>query len=156
MSMRERLEAELKQAMKTRDAARLSCLRMLTSRIQEREVALRALKGRDYRISDEEALEVIAGYAKQRRDSIEGYAKGGRQDLVEAERAELEIVQEYLPKQLSASEVRGIVERAIAEAGAKGAGDIGAVMRIAMPQVKGVADGKLVQQIAREMLEAKP
>lgn len=152
MSIRDRLEAELKQAMKTRDAARLSCLRMLKSKLLEREVALRAGKGRDYRIDDEEALEAIAGYAKQRRDSIESYEQGGRPDLAAAERAELAIVQEYLPQQLDDREIRDIVSRAIDQSGAASAKDMGNVMRVVMPQVKGRADGKRVQQIVRELL----
>jgi uncharacterized protein YqeY len=152
MSIRERLESDVKQAMKSREATRLQCLRMLKSKIQEREVALRADKGRDHKLGDQEVQQVIASYAKQRRDSIEGYEKGGRQDLVAAERAELEIVEQYLPKQLSEDEVKDIVKAAIAETGVGDVKQIGSLMRVVMPRVKGVADGKLVQRLARELL----
>ena len=152
MSIRERLEDDLKQSMKSRDAARLSCLRMLKARMLEREVEQRAKEGRDYKISDEEALKVIASYAKQRRDSIEGFEQGGRAEQAANERAELAIVQEYLPKQLSEDEIREIVKGALAETGAGSAREMGSVMRLVMPKVKGLADGKLVQQIVRELL----
>lgn len=152
MSIRERIESDVKQAMKDKQAGRLQCLRMLKSKIQEREVALRADKGREYKLGDEEAQQVVASYAKQRRDSIESYEKGGRDDLVAAERAELEIVQEYLPQQLSEEEVREIVKAAIAETGVTDVKGIGSLMRVVMPRVKGSADGKLVQRLAREQL----
>jgi uncharacterized protein YqeY len=152
MSIRERLEADLKQAMKSRDSARLSCLRMVKSKMQEYEVSRRAKQGRDYQIDDEAAFEVISSYAKQRRDSIEGYLKGGRDELAAAEQAELAIVAEYLPEQLTEDAIAEIVRQAIAESGASGAGDMGAVMRIVMPAVRGRADGKQVQQVVRSLL----
>jgi len=152
MSIRARLEADLKQAMKSRDSARLNCLRMVKSKIQEYEVSRRAKEGRDYRIDDEAAFEVISSYAKQRRDSIEGYRSGGRDDLATAEQAELAIVAEYLPQQLTEEEIAEIVRRAIAESSATGAGDMGAIMRIVMPAVRGRADGKQVQQVVRGLL----
>jgi uncharacterized protein YqeY len=152
MSIRERLDDDLKQSMKSREAARLSCLRMLKARMFEREVELRSKEGKDYKLTDEEALTVIAGYAKQRRDSIEGFEQGGRAEQAANERAELAIVQEYLPKQLSDDEIREIVKGALAETGASSAKEMGAVMRVVMPKVKGLADGKQVQQIVRELL----
>ncbi len=96
-SLVERLVADLKTAMKAGDRARVNCSRMLRSRIQEREVALRGKHGRNYRLTDEEALQVVGAYAKQRRDSIDAYRQGGRDELVASEQAELSIVQEYLP-----------------------------------------------------------
>ncbi len=152
MSIRERLMEDIKQSMKARDTKRLACLRMLKARFQEMEVKLRAKEGPDYQLDDQHAEEVIATYAKQRRDSIEAFEKAGRSDRVAEEQAELAIVQEYLPQQLSAEELRELIGRAIAEAGASSAADMGAVMRIVMPQVKGRADGKQVNQIARELL----
>ncbi len=152
MSIKARLESEMKQALRARDAARLSCLRMLKSKLQEREVALRATRGLDYSIGDDEALGVISSYAKQRLDSIDGYRRGGRAELAAAEEAELAIVREYLPRQLGPDEIREIVRAAIAESGAAGARDVGAVMRLVMPRLKGLADGKLVQDVVRELL----
>src|SRR5262249_7640500 len=107
------------------------------------------------KLSDPEAIKALAAYAKQRRDSIESYRQGGREDLALKEEAELAIVQEYLPKQLAADEVRRIAREAIAEAGATSPKDLGAVMKIVMPRVKGAADGRMVNQIVAELLSAK-
>jgi len=152
MSINERLAAELKDAMKQRDNTRVTCIRMLRSKIQEREVALRTERGKEAKVSDEEAIEVIAAYAKQRRDSIEAYEKGGRDDLVASEKAELEIVSAYLPRQLSEEELTGLVQEAVEESGASSVKDMGAVMKLVMPKVKGRADGKLVNQVVRKLL----
>jgi uncharacterized protein YqeY len=153
MTMKKRLEDDLKQAMKAREALRLSCLRMLKSKIQEREVALRAKEGVDYQLSDEEVIEVASSYAKQRRDSIESYRQGGREELAVKEEAELAIIEGYLPQQLSREEIVVIVRGAIEESGAESIKDMGAVMKVVMPQVKGQADGKLVNQVVREQLQ---
>ena len=155
MSLKQRLEDEIKTAMKARDASRLACLRMLKSRVMEREVALRAKQGRDYTIAehDDEVQGVIAAYAKQRRDSIDSYRQGGRDELAAAEQAELAIVSEFLPVQLSEDDVRDLVKQAIADSGATSAKDLGAVMKAAMPLTQGKADGKLVNRLARELLE---
>jgi uncharacterized protein YqeY len=91
-------------------------------------------------------------YAKQRRESIELYEKGGRQDLVEKERRELQIVESYLPKQMSEEEIRELVAKVIEEVGASSPKDIGKVMQAVMPKVKGRADGSLVNRIVRELL----
>ena len=153
MSIKKRLDADMKDAMKKREQQRLGCIRMLKSKLQERELALRGKHGTDYQITDEEALSVISTYAKQRRDSIESYRQGGRDDLVAAEEAELAIVTDYLPPQLSADELRGMIREAITESGAQSIKDLGQVMRILMPRTKGAADGKLVNQLVRELLE---
>ena len=152
MSIKEKLEKDVKEAMKARDTPRLNCLRMLKSKLLEREVALRAKEGKDYSISDDEALEAIGAYAKQRRDSIESYRKAGRNEAAAEEQAELEIVMGYLPEQLSEDEIREHVRAAIAESGAQSVKEMGAVMKSAMARTKGAADGKLVQRIARELL----
>ena len=156
MAIKEKLEQDLKQAMKARDARRTSCIRMLKSKLLEREVALRAKHGRDYSVSDEEAQAVISTYAKQRRDSIEGYRQGGREDLVADEQAELEIVAGYLPEQLTPDQLRDMIREAIEESGAQSVKDLGAVMKIVVPEVKGAADGKLVSQLVREALTPPP
>ena len=152
MPVAERIVEQIKAAMKGGDKVRLGVLRMVKSRLQEAEVAGRAKKGRDYTLTDDEAVQVVAAYAKQRRDSIDSYRDGGREDLATKEEAELAILQEYLPKQLSPGDVRGIVQEAIGESKASSMKDIGAVMQLVMPRVKGAADGKLVNQIARELL----
>ncbi len=152
MSIKKRLDADMKDAMKQRAQQRLGCIRMLKSRLLEREVALRSKHGTEYAITDEEALTVISTYAKQRRDSIESYRQGGRDDLVAAEQAELAIVTDYLPQQLSADELRGMIQEAITESGAASIKDLGKVMKIIVPKTKGAADGKIVNQLVRELL----
>lgn len=152
MSLDQRIRDDLTRAMKAADKMRTATLRMVRSKIQEAEVKRRGEKGRDYVLKDDEVVEVLAAYAKQRRDSIESYRQGGREDLVAKEEAELALLQEYLPKQLSEDDVRQILRDAIAETGALTAADLGKVMAKVMPKVKGVADGKLVNRIARELL----
>lgn len=152
MAIRERIVADLTAAMKAKDTARLGVVRMLKSRIMEAEVDQRAQKGQDYVLEDQECLAVIATYAKQRRDSIEAYRKGGKEDLAIKEEAELAIIQEYLPAPMSEVEVRRIVAAAIAEAGATSAKEMGAVMKLVMPKLKGGADGAVVNRIVRELL----
>jgi len=152
MNMKQRLDDDIKKAMKAKDRQRTDCLRMLKSKILEKEVGLRAKQGKDYSLTDEEAVEVIGSYAKQRRDSIDSYRKGGRADLVANEEAELAIVGGYLPEQLGEDEVREIVQAAVAESGATAPSQMGLVMKAVMPRVKGKADGKLVNRLVREAL----
>ena len=153
MSISQRIVEDMKTAMKAGDKDRLGTLRMLKSKLQMAEVDLRAKKGLDYVLEDEQALGALSSYAKQRRDSIESYDKAGRPDLAAKERTELEIVQEYLPAQLGEDDVREIVKQAIAEVNASSPDDMGAVMKVVMPKVKGVADGKLVNQLVRDLLQ---
>ena len=152
MTIKERIGADLTAAMKSKDAARLSVMRMVKARMLEAEVELRSKKGLDYQLEDPEALSVITAYAKQRRDSIDAYRQGGRTDLAEKEEAELAILQEYLPAQLPEAEIRRLVAEAIAVSGATSAKEMGAVMKILMPKVKGAADGGVVNRIVRELL----
>ena len=152
MSLKERIGEEMKAAMKSGDKDRVGVLRMLRARVLEVEVAAREKQGRDHEAADEEVVAVISSYAKQRRDSIEAYRGGGREDLAAREEAELSIVQEYLPAPLTPDEIRAIVAGAIAEAGATSAKDMGAVMKLVMPRLKGSADGKQVQEIVRSLL----
>jgi len=152
MAIRERVVADLTAAMKAKDTQRLGVVRMLKSRIMEAEVDQRARKGPDYVLADQDCLTVIATYAKQRRDSIEAFRKGGKEDLAAKEEAELAIIQEYLPAQMSEAEVRRIVAAAIAETGATSSKDMGAIMKIVMPKLKGEADAAVVNRIVRELL----
>lgn len=152
MTIKERIAADMKTALKSGDKTRLGALRMLRSKMQEAEVNLRAKEGVDYSLEDSRATEVIASYAKQRRESIESYEQAGREDLAAKEKAELKIVQEYLPEQLGEEEIRVIVREAIAESGAESIKDLGKVMKIVMPRTKGRADGKQVSAIVRQAL----
>jgi uncharacterized protein len=152
MTLRQRILDDLTAALKSGARQRLDTLRMLKARIQETEVALRATKGLAYELSDAEATQVVSGYAKQRRDSIESFRQAGRADLAAREEAELAIVQEYLPRQLDADELRRLAHEAIAEAGATSAKDTGKVMKLLMPKVKGAADGKDVNRVVGELL----
>ena len=152
MAIREQIVADLTAAMKAKDTARLGVVRMLKSRIMEAEDEQRVRKGQDYALEDQECLAVIATYAKQRRDSIEAYRKGGKEDLATKEEAELAIIQQYLPAQMSENDVRRIVAAAIAETGATSANEMGAIMKIVMPKLKGGADGAVVNRIVRELL----
>jgi uncharacterized protein YqeY len=152
MTIRERIVADLTAAMKAKDAQRLGVMRMLKSRIMEAEVEQRSLKGSDYILDDQRCLAVIASYSKQRRDSIEAYRKGGNEQLAKKEEAELAIIQEYLPAQLSEDSIRRIVATAIAESGATSTKEMGAIMKLVMPRLKDEADGAVVSRIVRELL----
>lgn len=152
MSIRQRILDDLMTALKTGARQRLDTLRMVKARIQEAEVALRATKGLGYELGDAETTQVLSSYAKQRRDSIESFSQAGRADLAAREEAELAIVQEYLPRQLDAGALRRLAQEAIAEAGATAAKDIGKVMKVLMPKVKGTADGKEVNRVVGELL----
>ena len=155
MSLGNRIGDDLKKAMKGRDKVKTAVLRMLRSRIQEAEVERRGKEGRDYALTEDELTGVVSAYAKQRRESIRSYRDAGREDLAAKEEAELAILGDYLPKQLAPEEIRSIVQEAIRECAASSAGDLGKVMSLVMPRVRGVAGGKAVNQIARELLAGK-
>jgi len=155
MALKQVIADDMKAAMRARDQQRLDTLRMARARMQEAEVALRAEMGRDYELTDAEAIKALAAYAKQRRDSIEAYRKAAREDLAAKEEAELAIIQSYLPRQLSEDEVARIVDEAIAETGATAPKDMGAVMKAAMPKLQGAADGKVVSRIVKERLTGR-
>jgi uncharacterized protein len=152
MDLRSRLQQDMKTSLKAGDKLVLSTLRMLHSKILEREVELRSRKGRDYHLNDEETTEVIASYAKQRRQSIESYHQGGRNDLAEKEQQELAVVERYLPAQLDEEALEDLVDRSIEETGAQSLKDLGNVMKAVMAKAKGAADGKIVNQIAKRRL----
>lgn len=155
MPIKQRIVEDMTAAMKSGAKERLGVLRMVKAEMLKAEVNLRGQKGRDYQLEDPEAMQVLMSYAKQRRDSIDSYRQGGREDLAAQEESELAIVLEYLPKQMGADEVRRIVIEAIAESGATSVKDTGAIMKLVMPKVKGAADGKMVNQIVGELLGGK-
>ncbi len=149
MSLLERIDGDLKTSLKAGEALRVSVLRLLKAAAKNRQIE----KGQE--LSDEELLSVIATLAKQRRESIELFSKGGREDLAEKERLELAVLQSYLPAQLAPEELERMILVAIEESGAKGEADIGKVMRVLMPRTKGLADGKWVNNRAKELLRSR-
>lgn len=142
----ERLDQDLKTALRAGDAIRVSTIRLARASIHNAEIE----RGRP--LSDDEIHDVLAKEAKRRREAIEMFTKGRRDDLVAKESLELAILTEYLPASLSAEELRSIVGQAIAQVQAKGRKDAGKVMGIVMPRVKGRADGQTVNKIVQEML----
>jgi uncharacterized protein len=147
MTLKEQLTEEMKQSMKSSDKLRLSTIRLLLSEIKNAEIR----KQGD--LTDEETLGIVAKEVRRRKEAIEGFEKGGRQDLVDKETLELEILRGYLPEQLSEEDLKRIIKEIIEEVGASSPADLGKVMGSLMPRVKGKADGKLVNQLAREMLQ---
>jgi uncharacterized protein YqeY len=149
MTLNEKVGADIAAAMKARDAVRLSALRMLKAAVMNKSVE----KGRD--LEDAEVLQVVSSLVKQRRDSIEQFAKAGRADLVEKETAEIAVLQAYLPPAATAEEIDAAVAEAIAESGATSPKDMGKVMKIVMPKLAGKnADGKAVNDAVRRRLGA--
>ena len=149
MALKEQLDADLKAAMRDKDALKLSVVRMLKSAVKYREIEL--MKPLD----DAGVLTVIGSEIKRRRDSVEQYRAGNRQDLVEKEEAEIRILQGYLPQQLTEDELRAKVDAAIASVGAKGPKDMGAVMKALVPEVQGRAEGKTVSEMVKARLAGK-
>jgi len=149
MSLKERLSEDLKKAMKSGDKERLETLRTLRAALLEKEIELRTTTRS---LSPEDETGVLTGAAKKRKESIEQFGKGGRQDLVDQETRELSIIQEYLPQQMSRDEVVSVLQQIIDETGAQGAQDFSKVMPLAMKQLKGRTDGKLVQELVKVML----
>jgi uncharacterized protein len=147
MPLAEKLLDDMKTAMKARDELKVSTLRLARSAIGNAEID----KGRN--LTDEEIIETLARESKRRRESIDSYEKGGRQDLAAKESKELAILSEYLPKQLDEAEVEKVIREVAAELGAVSAKDKGRMMSAAMPRFRGRADGKLVTQIVDRVLQ---
>ena len=149
MSLSNKVNADITAAMKAKDAARLSALRMLKAAIMNKGVE----KGRD--LEDAEVLQVVSSLVKQRRDSIEQFSKAGRTDLVEKETGEIAVLDAYLPPAASAAEIDAAVSAAITETGASSLKDMGKVMKAVMPMLAGKnADGKAVNEAVRRKLGA--
>jgi len=146
MSLKDQLNESMKTAMKARDNLRLSAVRMVRSTIQNREIDKKA------ELDDQGIIEVISTLAKQRRESIRLYQEGNRHDLAEKEEAELAILLEFLPTQLSAGEISDLIDRIIAETGAQGAKDMGRVMKVLAPLTAGKADGKTISDAVKQKL----
>jgi len=146
MSLKERLETDAKTALKSKDRVRLGLIRVVRAQVKNAEIA------KKHELSEEETIEVVVSVVKARRESLDYAVKGNRSDLVLQAEQELQILADYLPQQLSEEEVQDIVQRAIRETGAESPKDMGRVMGIIMTQVKGRADGKLVNNLVRQYL----
>jgi uncharacterized protein YqeY len=150
MGLNDQLTEDLKQAMKAKDRARLRTVRSLRAAIKQKEIDER--HGGEAHLSEEQVMAVVQKQAKQRREAIEQYQQAGRADLVAKEREELDIIEAYLPKQLGDDEIRSVVQEIVAATGASSMRDIGRVMGAAMQQLRGRADGRRVNEIARALL----
>ncbi len=149
MGLKERLDQDLKTAMREKAQLRLDTIRMLKSAIKYREIEL--MKPLD----DAGIQGVIASEVKRRRDAIEQYKAGNRQDLADKEDAEIAILQAYLPQQLTADELRAKVEAAVQAVGAQGMKDMGKVMKALLPEVQGRAEGATVSELVKARLSGK-
>lgn len=164
MTLKEKIKEKLNSALKERKEKEVSVFRLLLSGIENKEKEKRYnlaqkepdLKEQDLSekssLTDEEVVEVVSSEAKKRKESICEFEKGGREELVQKEREELEILKEYMPEQLSEEDLKNIIKDAIQESGAENMKDIGKVMSSVMPKVKGRADGSQVSKVAKELL----
>ena len=146
--IKDRIREDMKAAMRSHDAARLSTIRLLLAAIKQREIDEQIEAG------DEDVLAVIGKMVKQRRDSVEQYRSGGREDLAANEQAEIDVLSTYLPQQLSDEEVAAIVEEAVAEVGITGMAAMGKVMSVVKPRVNGRADLGKVSALIKARLTA--
>ena len=146
MTLKEQITEDMKQAMRAKESARLSTIRLLLAAIKQREVDERIV------LDDAQVVSVVDKMIKQRRESIAQYEKAARQDLVDAETFELGVLQGYLPQQLSEAEVEAIVAAGIAEAGAQTMSDLGKVMNVIRPKLAGRADMGKVSALVKSKL----
>ena len=147
MTFLDRINEDLKAAMKSKDAERLSTLRMVKTALKNREIDKMGA------LTDEEAIKALQSLVKQRRDSVEQYQQAGRIDLAEKEAAEIKIIEEYLPAALDEAAIARVVEETIAETGASSMKEMGAVMKAVMAKLAGqTVDGKAVNQIVKSKL----
>ncbi|HXY53815.1 MAG TPA: GatB/YqeY domain-containing protein [Nitrospirota bacterium] len=146
MELREKIEDDTRQALKSGAKDKVSTLRMLNAALKNKQIDKRRS------LTTEEVIETVRSLIKQRKDSIEQFTKGGRQDLVDKETAEVAILEAYLPKQLAGEELEAMIRDAIAQTGAQSARDMGKVMKALIPMVGGRADGKLVSELVKNAL----
>lgn len=146
MSLKEQLAADMKEAMKAHEKERLAVIRMVRGAVKQQEIDGKT------ELDDNGVIAVISKEVKMRRDSMEEFKKGNRQDLVDKTQAEIDVLMPYLPAQLSEDEVRELVKAAVEQTGATTAKDMGKVMGVLMPKVKGRADGKMVNTIVKSFL----
>lgn len=143
MAIVEQLNEDLKSAMRSGDKTAVETIRGLKSMLRDKEIEKKKT------LSEEEEIQVLSTAAKQRKESIESYEKGGRDDLVQQEQAELKIIEQYLPEQMDTAEIESLVDQVITEVGAESMRDLGRVMGAVMPRVRGKADGSEVQSIVK-------
>jgi uncharacterized protein len=146
MGLRDKIDADTKDALKSGAKDKVSTLRMLNAALKNKQIDKRRP------LTEEEVIETVRSLIKQRKDSIEQFAKGGRQDLVDKETAEISVLEAYLPQQLAREELEVMVRDAISQTGAQGARDMGKVMKALIPMVGGRADGKLVSELVKNAL----
>jgi hypothetical protein len=146
MSLEERLVEEMKQAMKSNDKLRLSTIRMIRSALKNKEIELRK------KLEDEDIVKVVQVMVRKGEESVEQFQAGGRMDLVEKEKREIEILKSFLPQPLSQEEILKIIDLSIQETQASSPKDIGKVMKSVIPKIGGKADGKLINQLVKERL----
>ena len=149
MGLRDQIPVDLKNALRSKNTLELTVLRMLQSAIRNKEIDKNKQE-----LTDEEVINVVASEIKKRREAAAEFEKVGRQDAADAEKAEVEVLMKYMPRQMSEDEIRAEVKNALTDSGAQGMKDLGKVMKIVMPAVKGKADGALVNKIVREELES--
>ena len=146
MSLEEKLLEEMKKAMKTNDKIRLSTIRMIRSSSKNKEIELRR------KLEDEDIFKVIQGMVRKGEESIEQFQAGGRNDLVEKEKMEIEILKSFLPQPISQEEIIKIIDETIQETQASSLKDLGKVMKAVIPRLGGKADGKVINQLVKERL----
>lgn len=146
MGLQETIDADIKEAMKAGAKEKVSALRMLLSALKNRQIEKRRP------LTDEEVAETVRSQIKQRKDSIEQFSQGGRQDLVDKETAEVAFLEVYLPRQLSREEIEKAVREVVEQTGAQGAKDMGKVMKALLPVLAGRADNKLVSELVKNAL----
>ncbi|MFG6593053.1 GatB/YqeY domain-containing protein [Sulfitobacter sp. 1A13368] len=151
MSLRMRISDALKQAMKDKAADRLSTLRLINAAIKDKDIAARA-NGTDEGVSDAEVLGILSKMAKQRQESARAYEEGGRLDLAEREREEVEVIEEFLPRQLSVTETAAAVDKAVADVGATSIRDMGKVMGLLKERYTGQMDFGAVGPVIKDRL----
>ncbi|NTU52194.1 MAG: GatB/YqeY domain-containing protein [Chlorobiaceae bacterium] len=152
MSLKERIDQELKEALKSGNKIRLNAIRSIRAALLEKEVSIRV--GGKALLNDDQELEVLMGLAKRRRDAIEQFTAGNRPDLADTEAAELMVLEEYLPKQLPEEEIEATIREIIEQTGATSIKEMGKVMGLAMKALKGKADGGKVQATVKSLLSA--
>ena len=142
------LNREMVLAAKLKDKIRLSAIRMIKAGVHNREIDLKR------KMTDSEFLQMLSSMVKQRKDSIDQFQRGGREDLVEKEEAELKVIQQFMPVQMSEEEIDAEIQKSIQEAGAVSIKDMGKVMKVLMPKLTGKADGKMVGEKVKERLSS--
>ena len=149
MGLKEQIPEDLKNALRNKNSFELSVLRMLQSALKNREI-----DNKKQELTDEDVIGVVGAEIKKRRDAATEFEKVNRPDAADQEKAEIEILMKYMPRQMSEDEIRDVVKKAVEDTRAESMKDIGKVMKVLMPQVKGKADGSVVNKIVREILDS--